>query len=73
MYIAEAGAPFTHLTKVPRILKVTPSGNISIFVDRSLNSPIVDIALYNETTMYVSHKNKISTVNLTDGAVNEFL
>ena len=42
MYIGEAGYPFTDIPKVPRILKVTPSGNISIFVDRNLNSPIVD-------------------------------
>lgn len=73
MYIGEAGYPFTNLPEVPRLLKVTPSGNISVFVDKNLNSPIVDITLYNETTMYVSHKNKISAVNLTNGAVKDII
>jgi hypothetical protein len=53
MYIGEAGYPFTDIPKVPRILKVTPSGNISVFVDRNLNSPIVDVAFHNGF-LYVS-------------------
>ena len=61
MYIGEAGYPFTDIPKVPRILKVTPSGNISVFVDRNLNSPIVDVA-FDNGLLYVSHTHKISTV-----------
>jgi glucose/arabinose dehydrogenase len=72
MFIGEAGYPFTDIPKVPRILKVTPSGNISIFVDRNLNSPIVDIVQHNGL-LYVSHTHKISTVNLTNGAVKDII
>ncbi|HZA62426.1 MAG TPA: hypothetical protein VE573_06105 [Nitrososphaeraceae archaeon] len=39
MYIGEAGYPLTRLPEVPKILKVTPNGNISVFVDKDLNSP----------------------------------
>src|ERR687898_227471 len=69
MYIGEAGYPLTRLPEVPKILKVTPNGNISVFVDKGLNSPIVDVVYYNETTLYVSHNHKISIVNLTNGVV----
>jgi hypothetical protein len=31
MYVGEAGYPFTQLPEVPRILKVTPEGNVSVF------------------------------------------
>ncbi len=65
MYIAEAGHPFTNLPTVPRILQVNPNGNLSTFLDKNLNSPIVDIA-FHDGLLYVSHKNKISTVNTTD-------
>jgi glucose/arabinose dehydrogenase len=73
MYIGEAGYPLTLLPKVPKILKVTPNGNISVFVDKGLNSPIVDVVYYNETTLYVSHNHKISIVNLTNGAVKDVI
>jgi hypothetical protein len=33
MYIGEAGYPFTSIPQVPRILKMEPNGNLSIFVD----------------------------------------
>src|ERR687889_645297 len=69
MYIGEAGYPLTRLPEVPKILKVTPNGNISVFVDKGLNSPIVDVVYYNETTLYVSHNHKVSVVNLTNSGV----
>jgi glucose/arabinose dehydrogenase len=72
MYIGEAGYPFTDIPKVPRILKVTPSGNISVFVDRNLNSPIVDVVFHNGL-LYVSHTHKVSTVNLTNGSVQDII
>ncbi len=40
MYIGEAGYPFTKIPQVPRILKMEPNGNLSVFVDTKLNSPI---------------------------------
>jgi glucose/arabinose dehydrogenase len=73
MYIGEAGYPFTHLPQVPQILKVTPSGNVSVFVNKDLNSPIVDIAYYNESALYVSHNHKISIVNLKNGTVKDII
>ena len=73
MYIGEAGYPLTRLPEVPKILKVTPNGNISVFVDKGLNSPIVDVVYYNETTLYVSHNHKVSIVNLTNGAVKDII
>jgi glucose/arabinose dehydrogenase len=73
MYIGEAGYPLTRLPEVPKILKVTPNGNISVFVDKGLNSPIVDVVYYNETTLYVSHNHKVSMVNLTNGAVKDII
>ena len=73
MYIGEAGYPLTRLPEVPKILKVTPNGNISVFVDKDLNSPIVDVVYYNETTLYVSHNHKVSIVNLTNGTVKDII
>ena len=73
MYIGEAGYPLTRLPEVPKILKVTPNGNISVFADKGLNSPIVDIVYYNQTTLYVSHNHKVSMVNLTNGAVKDII
>ena len=72
MYVGEAGYPFTDIPKVPRILKVTPSGNVSVLADRNLNSPIVDIVFHNGL-LYVSHTHKISTINLTNGSVQILL
>jgi glucose/arabinose dehydrogenase len=72
MYIGEAGYPFTNLPQVPRILKVTPTGNLSIFIDRKLNSPIVDIVFHNGL-LYVSHNHKISTVNPTNAVIKDII
>ena len=72
MYLGEAGYPFTDLPQVPRILKVTPNGNISILVDTNLSSPIVDVVFYNEM-LYVSHKSKISTIDITNGTVKDII
>ena len=73
MYVGEAGYPFTQLPEVPRILKVTPEGNVSVFLDSNLNSPIVDIAYYNKTTLFVSHNHKVSMVNLKDANVTDVI
>ncbi len=72
MYVGEAGYPFTNLPHVPRILKIDPSGNVSVFVDTKLNSPIVDITFHNGL-LYVSHMNKISTVDITNGTVKDII
>jgi hypothetical protein len=77
MYIGEAGYPFTNLPQVvPGILKVDPSGNVSVFVDTKLNSPIVNIVFHNRL-LYVSHSDKISTVistvDTTNGTVKDII
>ena len=72
MYVGEAGYPFTNLPHLPRILKIDPSGNVSIFVDTNLNSPIVDITFHNGL-LYVSHMGKISTVDITNGTVKDII
>jgi glucose/arabinose dehydrogenase len=71
MYIGEAGYysyftnPLTNVPQLPKILKVDPSGNVSVFVDTQLNSPIVDIT-FHDGLLYVSHRDKISTVDITN-------
>ena len=72
MYVGEAGYPFTNLPELPRILKMEPNGNLSVFVDNKLNSPIVDIA-FHDGLVYVSHRGKISTVNTTNGQVDDLI
>ena len=78
MYVGEAGYPFTYLLNYanlpqpPRILKIDPSGNVSVFVDTKLNSPIVDITFHNGL-LYVSHMGKISTVDITNGTVKDII
>ena len=72
MYVGEAGYPFTNLPNVPRILKIDPTGNVSVFVDTKLNSPIVDITFHNDL-LFVSHMGKISTVDITNGTVKDII
>jgi hypothetical protein len=45
---------------------------ISIFVDNKLNSPIVDIA-FHDGLIYVSQRGKISTINTTNGQVDDLI
>ena len=72
MHIGEAGYPFTNLPMIPRILKMEPNGNLSVFVENKLNSPIVDIA-FHDGLIYVSHRGKISIVNTTNGQVDDLI
>jgi glucose/arabinose dehydrogenase len=80
MYIGEAGYPRTNLASLPKILKVDPTGNVSVFVGTKLtssgfpglNSPIVDIT-FHDGLLYVSHRDKISTVDITNGTVKDII
>jgi glucose/arabinose dehydrogenase len=72
MYVGEAGYPFTNLPPLPKILKVDPKGNVSVFVGTKLNSPIVDIT-FHDGLLYVSHRGKISTVDITNGTVKDII
>ena len=73
MYIGEAGHPFTGLPFLPRILKVEPNGNVSVLADTNLNSPIVDITFHDDGLLYLSHRNKISIVDITNGTVKDII
>ena len=72
MYIGEVGYPYVKIPQVPRILKMEPNGNLSIFVNTKLNSPLVDI-VYHNGLLYVSHRDKISTVDITNGTVKDII
>jgi glucose/arabinose dehydrogenase len=72
MYIGEAGYPFVNIPQVPRILKMEPNGNLSVFVDTKLNSPIVDIVFHNDL-LYVSHRDKISTIDIANRTVKDII
>jgi glucose/arabinose dehydrogenase len=57
---------------VPRILKVDQSGNVSVLADIGFNAPIVDVAFHNDT-LFVAHRYKISTVDMTNGTVKDII
>jgi glucose/arabinose dehydrogenase len=70
MYVGEAGYPFTGTADFK--LKIDPNGNVSVFVDTELNSPIVDIT-FHDGLLYISHRDKISTVDNTNGTVKDII
>jgi glucose/arabinose dehydrogenase len=72
MYVAEAGYPFTGLPEVPRILKVSSDGDVSVLADIGFNAPIVDIA-FHDGKLFVSHRHKVSTVDVASGAVKDII
>jgi len=64
MYIAESGYTYGDFMPAPRILQVSPSGQISVLVDRGLNGPITDLEFNHKNgLLYVSHKGLISAVD----------
>jgi glucose/arabinose dehydrogenase len=64
MYIAESGYTYGDFMPAPRILQVSPSGQVSVLVDRGLNGPITDIEFNHKNgLLYVSHKGLISAVD----------
>ncbi len=81
MYAAEGGFAYGGLMPQARILKIENSHemqnqqqrpNISVIVDRHLNSPITDIE-YHEGKLYISHKGIISTVDPSKGIVKDII
>ena len=64
MYIAESGYTYGGFMPAPRILQMSPSGQISVLVDRGLNGPITDLEFNHKNgLLYVSHKGLISSVD----------
>ncbi|MCO5165222.1 MAG: PQQ-dependent sugar dehydrogenase [Planctomycetes bacterium] len=66
LYVAEAGAVWGDLTGRPRILRVSPDGEVRLLTDR-LVAPVSDL-LWHDGELYVSHRGRISAVS-RDGAV----
>ena len=64
MYIAESGYTYGDFMPAPRILQMSPNGQISVLVDRGLNGPITDLEFNNKNgLLYGSHKGLISAVD----------
>ncbi len=73
MYIAEGGFIYGGLESTPRILQLNlKNDNLSVLVDRNLNSPITDLK-YHDGKIYVSNRDKISTVDPKTGFVNDII
>jgi glucose/arabinose dehydrogenase len=61
LYIAEAGYSYGDDSATPRILRLSPSGEVTAFATRGLHGPINDL-LWHKGRLYVSHRGKISAV-----------
>ena len=72
MFIAEAGFGFGGLQSTARILSINNNGTISVLTDRFLSAPITSI-VYHGGKLFVANKAKISTVNPTNGAVEDII
>lgn len=71
LYVAEAGYSYGDDSATPRILRITPRGEITAFVTRALHGPINDL-LYHRGKLYVSHRGRISVVE-EDGRVRDLV
>ncbi len=72
MYVAEAGYSDGGIFTQPRILKVDKNGTISVLNDRGLFPLITDI-VYPDGLLYVSNRDKISTVDPWSGIVKDII
>ena len=74
LYLAIVGYAYGQIKSTPMILKIDPSGNTAILVDRFLFEPISDIKFNkNNGLIYVSHRAIISTVDPTTGVVKDLV
>ena len=74
LYLAIVGYAYGQIKSTPMILKIDPSGNTTILVDRFLFEPISDIKFNkNNGLIYVSHRAIISTVDPTTGVVKDLV
>lgn len=71
LFVAETGYSYGDDRATPRILRVTPSGEITSFASQGLNGPINDL-LWHEGRLYVSHRGKISAVE-SEGRVRDLI
>jgi glucose/arabinose dehydrogenase len=74
LYLAIVGYAYGQIKSTPMILKIDPSGNATILVDRFLFEPISDIKFNkNNGLIYVSHRAIISTVDPNTGVVKDLV
>jgi glucose/arabinose dehydrogenase len=72
MFVSEAGQGFGGLSPTARILKIDHNGTISVLTDKFLVGPITSM-VYHQGKLYVANKGKISTVNPSNGAVQDII
>jgi glucose/arabinose dehydrogenase len=70
LFVAEAGSVHGDAIGLPRILRVSPDGDVRVLTDR-LCAPVSDL-LWRDGQLYVSHRGRISTVG-PDGAVRDIV
>jgi hypothetical protein len=74
LYLAIVGYAYGQIKSTPMIVKIDPSGNTTILVDRFLFEPISDIKFNkNNGLIYVSHRAIISTVDPNTGVVKDLV
>lgn len=61
LFVAEAGYSYGDPDAKPRILRITPAGEITSFATEGLHGPINDL-LWHKGDLYVSHRGRISVV-----------
>jgi len=67
MYIAEAGYSYGDETATPRILRVSPLGEVAVLAEGPpLEGPVTDL-LWHDGRLLVSHRGKISVVGPAGG------
>lgn len=71
LYIAEAGYAYGDPVAPPRVLRVTPAGDIAV-VASGLNGPVNDL-LWHDGQLYISHRGKISAVAGGQGPVRDLV
>lgn len=73
MYVAEAGFTYGDPVAPPRILRITPAGEMATVAEANtgLMGPITDI-MWHQGRLYVSHFNKISMLG-ADGALRDLV
>lgn len=71
LYVAEAGYSYGDDSATPRILRISPSGELTAFVTAGLHGPINDL-LWHKDSLYISHRGRISVVK-SDGRVRDLV
>lgn len=71
LYLAEAGYSYGDPTAIPRILRVTPTGGLTVVAQEGLNGPVNDL-LWHDGRLFISHRGKISALE-ADGTIRDLV